>query len=152
VLISGASYGGYATMAGLVYTPELYCAGINYVGVVDINNLIPKAQASDRMYWFNTRIADLGNSADKKRLHDTSPVNFAERIRVPLLMAYGKNDPRVRIDQAYDIERALKRANVPYELIIQKDEGHGFRTEEKRIDFYKRIDAFLKQHVPTAAP
>jgi dipeptidyl aminopeptidase/acylaminoacyl peptidase len=148
VLIAGASYGGYATMAGLVYTPELYCAGINYVGVVDINNLIPKAQASDRMYWYNTRIADLGSSADKKRIHDTSPVNFADRIRVPLLMAYGKNDPRVRIDQAYDIERALKRSNVPYELIIEKDEGHGFRMEEKRIAFYKRIDAFLKQYVP----
>jgi dipeptidyl aminopeptidase/acylaminoacyl peptidase len=100
------------------------------------------------MYWYNTRIADLGSSADKKRIHDTSPVNFADRIRVPLLMAYGKNDPRVRIDQAYDIERALKRSNVPYELIIEKDEGHGFRMEEKRIAFYKRIDAFLKQYVP----
>ena len=152
VLIAGASYGGYATMAGLVYTPELYCAGINYVGVVDINNLIPKAQASDRMYWPYTRLGNPGDSADKKRIHDTSPVNFADRIRVPLLMAYGKNDPRVRIDQAYDIERALKRSNVPYELIIEKDEGHGFRMEEKRIAFYKRIDAFLKQHVPTAAP
>jgi dipeptidyl aminopeptidase/acylaminoacyl peptidase len=149
VVIAGASYGGYATMAGLVYTPELYCAGINYVGVVDINNLIPKAQASDRMYWFKTRLGDPGDSADKKRLHDTSPVNFADRIQVPLLMAYGRNDPRVRIDQAYDIERALKRAQVPYELIIEKDEGHGFRMEEKRVAFYAKVDEFLKKYVPT---
>ncbi|HEY0864238.1 MAG TPA: S9 family peptidase [Lacunisphaera sp.] len=148
VIIAGASYGGYATMAGLVYTPELYCAGINYVGVVDINNLIPRAQPADRMYWMNTRIGNLADSADKKRLHDTSPVNFADRIRVPLLMAYGRNDPRVRIDQAYDIERALKRAQVPYELIIEKDEGHGFRMEEKRIAFYAKIDGFLKKFVP----
>ncbi|MDI1251495.1 MAG: S9 family peptidase [Lacunisphaera sp.] len=152
VLIAGASYGGYATMAGLVYTPELYCAGINYVGVVDINNLIPKAMPADLMHWRHTRLGNPGDSADRKRVHDTSPVHFAERVRVPLLMAYGKNDPRVTIDQAYDIERALKRSNVPYELIIEKDEGHGFRMEEKRIAFYKRIDAFLKQHVPTAAP
>lgn len=148
VLIAGASYGGYATMAGLVYTPELYCAGINYVGVVDINNLIPKARPADQMYWMNTRIGSLSDSADKKRIHDTSPVNFADRVRVPLLMAYGRNDPRVTIDQAYDIERALKRSKVPYELIIEKDEGHGFRMEEKRIAFYAKVDEFLKKHVP----
>lgn len=152
VVIAGASYGGYATMAGLVYTPELYCAGINYVGVVDINNLIPKAQPADRMYGMHTRLGDPGDSADKKRLHDTSPVNFADRIRAPLLMAYGKNDPRVRIDQAYDIERALKRAGVPFELIIEQEEGHGFRMEEKKIAFYTKVDAFLKQHVPLPGP
>ncbi len=151
VVISGASYGGYATMAGLVYTPELYCAGINYVGVVDINNLIPKAQPADRRYWPDTRLGDLNSSADKKRIHDTSPVHFADRIRVPLLMAYGKNDPRVPIEQAYDIERALKRARIPYELIIEKDEGHGFHKEEKRIAFYQKIDAFLRASVPGMA-
>lgn len=148
VVISGASYGGYATMAGLVFTPELYCAGINYVGVVDIGNLIPKAQPADRMYWMNTRIADLSLAEDRQRLKDTSPVNFPDRIRVPVLMAYGRNDPRVRIDQAYDIARALKRTDVPHELIIEDDEGHGFRQEEKRLAFYARVDAFLKEHVP----
>lgn len=147
VVISGASYGGYATMAGLVYTPELYCAGINYVGVVDINNLVPKGEPEARMYWMKTRIADLSKPEERKRVHDTSPVNFAERIRVPLLMAYGRNDPRVPIEQGYDIARALKRADIPHELIIEDDEGHGFRQEEKRIAFYQRIDAFLKQHV-----
>lgn len=152
VVIAGASYGGYATMAGLVYTPELYCAGINYVGVVDIMNLVPKAVATDRMWWFNTRIADLTNAEDRQRLHDTSPVNFADRIRVPLLMAYGRNDPRVRIDQAYDIARALKRADIAHELIIEDDEGHGFRQEENRIAWYKRIDAFLKEHVLNPGP
>ncbi len=148
VVISGASYGGYATMAGLVYTPELYRAGINYVGVVNIESLIPKALPPNRLYWMNTRIADLSKSEDRKRVTATSPVNFADRIRVPLLMAYGKNDPRVPIDQAYGIEHALKRANIPYELIIEGDEGHGFRKEEKRIAFFQRVDAFLKKHVP----
>jgi len=147
VVISGASYGGYATMAGLTYTPELYCAGINYVGVVDIEMLIPKGVASSRLYWPNTRLGDLDNAADRKRIYDTSPVHFADRIQVPLLMAYGENDPRVRIDHAYEIERALKRNGRPYELIIEAGEGHGFRKEEKKIAFYARVDSFLKKHV-----
>lgn len=148
VVISGASYGGYATMAGLVFTPDLYCAGINYVGVVDIDGVIPKAQPPDRRYWYNTRIGNLGNAADRKRIHDTSPVNFADRIRVPLLMAYGRNDPRVRVDQAYDIQSAMKKTGKPFELVIEDDEGHGFHTEEKRIAFYGRIDRFLRDAVP----
>ena len=147
IVISGASYGGYATMAGLVYTPELYCAGINYVGATDIEILIPKAVKSDRMYWYNTRIGDLGNAADRKRIHDTSPVHFAERVRAPLLMAYGKNDPRVRIDHGYDMDRALKKAGKTCEMIIEADEGHGFRKEEKSIAFFTRVDAFLKKYV-----
>jgi dipeptidyl aminopeptidase/acylaminoacyl peptidase len=93
--------------------------------------------------WF----ADMDKAADRKRAYDTSPCNFAERIRVPVLMAYGSNDPRVRIDQANDIERALKRSKVPYELIIERDEGHGFRKEQRRIAFYSRIDSFLKKYV-----
>ena len=147
IVISGASYGGYATMAGLVYTPELYAAGINYVGVVDIRNLIPKTAPARRLHWMHTRLGNLANDDDRKRIHETSPVNFPERIRVPVLMAYGSNDPRVRIDQANDIERALKRSKVPYELIIERDEGHGFRKEQKRIAFYSRIDSFLKKYV-----
>lgn len=148
IVISGASYGGYAVMAGLVYTPELYCAGINYVGVVNLPDLIPPAPPSSATrYWYDTRIGDLDKSEDRKRMRDTSPVYFADRIRVPLLMAYGKNDPRVKITHAYDIERALKANGRPYELIIEKDEGHGFRKEEKRIAFYAKIDAFLKKYV-----
>lgn len=148
VVISGASYGGYATMAGLAYSPELYCAGINYVGVTDIELLIPKTMTPRRTYWYDTRIANLRDSADRKRVHDTSPVHFAERIRAPVLMAYGKNDPRVHIDHGYDMERALKKAGKTYEMIIEADEGHGFRMEEKSIAFYTRVDEFLKKHVP----
>jgi dipeptidyl aminopeptidase/acylaminoacyl peptidase len=148
VIISGASFGGYAVMAGLVYTPELYAAGINYVGVVDIPTLIPKAVSAQRMYWMHTRLGDLTKAADRQRLRDTSPVNFADNIRVPLLMAYGRNDPRVKIEHAYAIEGALKKAGRPYQLIIVNDEGHGFRKEENRLAFFQQVDAFLKRHVP----
>jgi dipeptidyl aminopeptidase/acylaminoacyl peptidase len=148
VVISGASYGGYAAMAGVTFTPDLYCAGINYVGVTDITLLIPKAQTEERLYWRTTRLGSLSDAADRKRLHDTSPVNFADRVKVPLLMAYGKNDPRVHISHGFDMERALKSAGKSFEMIIESDEGHGFRKEESSIAFYSKIDEFLKKNVP----
>ena len=153
VVIAGASYGGYATMAGLAFTPELYCAGINYVGVVDIDELIPRAPgvANERAYWYATRIGDLAKAEDRKRIRDTSPVHFAERIRAPVLMAYGKNDPRVRISQGYDMEAALKKAGKTYEMIIEKEEGHGFRKEELNIAFHTKVDEFLKRYVVKAS-
>lgn len=149
VVISGASYGGYAAMAGLTLSPELYCAGINYVGVTDIELLIPKGAPPDRMYWRDTRLGKLSDAGDRKRIHDTSPVHLADRINVPLLMAYGKNDPRVHIDHGFDMERALKKAGKTYEMIIEADEGHGFRKEESRIAFFDTVDLFLKKNVLT---
>lgn len=147
VVISGASYGGYATMAGLTFTPELYCAGINYVGVTDLVLRARDMEDSPEMNrWHQGHIGDLYK--DRKRLADTSPVNFADRIRVPLLMAYGKNDPRVRIEHGYAMERALKRAGKPYEMVIEENEGHGFRKEEAAIAFYRHVDEFLAKHVP----
>jgi dipeptidyl aminopeptidase/acylaminoacyl peptidase len=150
VVISGASYGGYATMAGLAFTPELYCAGINYVGVTNIELLIPKEMPPDRRYWRDTRLGKLTDAADRKRIYETSPVHFADRIQAPLLMAYGKNDPRVHIDHGFDMERALKKAGKNFEMIIEEEEGHGFRLEERSIAFYTRVDAFLKAQVQTA--
>src|SRR5205085_789993 len=117
------------------------------VGVTDIELLIPKDAPPDRMYWRNTRLGSLDDSSDRKRIHNTSPVNFADRINVPLLMAYGKNDPRVHIDHGFDMERALKKAGKQYEMVIEADEGHGFRMEERRIAFFTKVDDFLKRNV-----
>src|SRR6266540_2532720 len=100
----------------------------------------------DNNRWHTVHIGDI--DSEEKRLRDTSPVNFADRIRVPLLMGYGKNDPRVPIDNYYTMERALKRAGKPFEVIIEKDEGHGFRKEEAAIAFYTRIDEFLAKNLP----
>jgi acetyl esterase/lipase len=151
VVIAGASYGGYAAMAGLAFTPELYCAGINYVGVVDIDELIPAGDGMTKtnLHWYSTRIGDRDNAADQKRFRATSPVYFADRIVAPVLMAYGKNDPRVRISQGHDMEAALKKAGKTYEMVIEEKEGHGFRKEELSIAHYTRIDAFLKKYVST---
>ncbi|MDP3073336.1 MAG: S9 family peptidase [Opitutaceae bacterium] len=148
VVIAGASYGGYATMAGLVFTPELYCAGINYLGRVDIAGKIRDQETKESRHWFQTRLGDPDRPADRQRLRDTSPVYFADRIVAPVLMAYGKNDTQVRIDQGYDMEAALKKAGKTYEMIIEEKEGHGFRKEELSIAFFTRVDAFLKKYVP----
>jgi len=152
VVISGASYGGYATMAGLTFTPELYCAGINYVGVTNLSTQWGKYRGTaDQLSEVHELFGDMDKSEDRKRAYDTSPCNFADRIRVPVLMAYGRNDPRVNIDQGYDMESALKKAGKTYEMVIEGDEGHGFRKEEKRIAFFTKVDEFLGRYVGTKA-
>lgn len=150
VVISGASYGGYATMAGLTFTPDLYCAGINYVGVTDLVLRADSFRGGEFERWHTLHIGDV--DGDRRKLKDTSPVNFADRIRVPLLMGYGKNDPRVPVEHCYEMERALKRAGKEFELLLEENEGHGFRKEEAAIAFFRKVDEFLKKHVPASVP
>lgn len=148
IVISGASYGGYATMAGLAFTPELYCAGINYVGVTNLTTHWGRYKGTSlQMRVVHRWFGDMDKAADRKRAYDTSPCNFADRIQAPVLMAYGKNDPRVKIDQGFDMEAALKKHDKAYEMIIEQDEGHGFRKEELSIAFYTKVDGFLRKYV-----
>lgn len=148
VVILGASYGGYATMAGLAFTPELYCAGVNYVGVTDLKIIALSGRdfrgARD---WRQSRLGDLYKDADE--LYDRSPVNFAQNIRVPVFMAYGRRDPRVTREHGDDMKAALEKHGKTYEFIIEDEEGHGFRKAEKSIEYYRRVEAFLKKHVLT---
>ncbi len=151
VAIYGASYGGYAALAGLVYTPELYVCGVNYVGVSDIerlglmlgfNNMTKPVQAFVSRRWLHPL-------KDAQQIKDTSPVNFVQNIRVPLLMAYGEYDPRVTIDHGKVLETALKKHGKTYKNIVVGNEGHGFNKFENRITFYKEMDAFLAEHLRT---
>lgn len=149
VAIYGASYGGYATLAGLVYTPDLYVCGVNYVGASDIERLrfmlgfnsMPKPQQE---YMARRWLHPL---KDAKQIHDTSPVNFVENIRVPLLMAYGEYDPRVTIDHGQVLEAALKKYGKSYKNIVIGNEGHGFNKYENRLIFYKEMDAFFAKNL-----
>lgn len=115
---------------------------------MNIADKIGDQETKESRHWFVTRIGDIDDAADRKRLRETSPVYFADRINAPVLMAYGKNDTQVRIDQGYGMEAAMKKAGKTYEMIIEEKEGHGFRKEELSIAFYTRVDAFLKKHVP----
>ena len=152
ICIYGASYGGYATMAGLTYTPELYKCGINYVGVTNLPLLFETAPDS----WASgeKQMAELVGDPDSEKefLEQWSPSNHADRIRAPVFMAYGLRDPRVNIRHASVMEAALKKNQVAYELMIKKDEGHGYRKQENMYDFYGRMETFLAENLQPGTP
>lgn len=149
--IYGASYGGYATLAGLVFTPELYKVGINYVGLSDIarwelmqgfRNRSKVRQDSIARRWLNP-------DTEKKEINAVSPINFIKNIQVPSLHAYGRYDPRVTIDQGEVLKDELKKHGKNFKYIEVENEGHGFNKFENKIAFYGEMDAFLKQYMPT---
>jgi dipeptidyl aminopeptidase/acylaminoacyl peptidase len=150
VAIYGASYGGYATMMGLAKTPDLYRCGINYVGVTDLP-LLMTATWSDtsrgeyQEYLAPLEIGDLDK--DAKRLRETSPVNLAARIKVPVLMAYGAADVRVVLDHGTRMKSALDSAGVKNQWIIMEGEGHGFRDLENQKAFYSAVEKFLAENM-----
>lgn len=143
--IYGGSYGGYAALAGATFTPDLYRCAVNYVGVSDLT--IITSWARGRFGRDSNLFATewIGDNKDYKRDH--SPVNFVDRIKIPLLNAYGFNDPRVDIDHWKRLEAKLKQYNKTYEIIIEKDEGHGFRNEASRMNFYRRLETFLTKYM-----
>ena len=147
VCIYGGSYGGYAAMAGITFTPELYQCAINYVGVTSIPLLFETMPTAWRRFLpsMKKQIGDPDKEADM--LEDRSPLNHVDQIRVPLLMAYGLQDPRVVIDHALDLEKELKKHEIDYELIIEKKEGHGFVRFENQVDWYTKVIDFLDENL-----
>lgn len=145
VCIMGGSYGGYAAMAGATFTPELYRCAVNIVGVTSLPLLfesMPRAW-KQQLPIMKLQVGD--PQTDIELLRQRSPVFHADRIQAPIFMAYGRQDPRVVIDHAQDMEAALKAAGKEYELVIYDDEGHGFRKYENQLDYYKRLEAFLEK-------
>jgi dipeptidyl aminopeptidase/acylaminoacyl peptidase len=149
VCIFGASYGGYATMAGITTTPSLYRCAVNYVGVVDIPELYeywssgPLSTGIEA--WFRRAIGD--PRADRERLAETSPINRLDGLAVPLFIVHGRRDPRVPIAQAEALTRALERREIPFELLIKDDEGHGFFKEENNFELYGRLEKFFAEQL-----
>ena len=146
VAIVGASYGGYAALAGVTFTPELYCCGVNYVGVSDLTIITSHARigGGERLFQKNW-IGD-----DAQYLHDRSPVNFVQNIRVPTLHAYGENDPRVDIDHWKRLKAELDRYHKPYEFVREGNEGHGFGNENARTSFFRHVEDFLARNLAHA--
>lgn len=151
VCIFGASYGGYATMAGLTFSPELYKCGINYVGVTDL--VVFQQTAPDAWEGFMDYIIEMVGDRKKERefLEQWSPSKNAHKIEAPVFMAYGQRDPRVHIDNLKVMEKALKKQGkkkgVDYEVMVKSDEGHGFAKQENQYDFYGRVETFLAEHL-----
>ena len=147
IAIYGASYGGYATLAGLTFTPDLYACGVDYVGVSNIFTLLETLPP----YWELGRqmmYEMIGNpETEKEILEAASPIFHVDSIRVPLFVAQGANDPRVKQAESDQIVEALRARGVEVPYMLKEDEGHGFYNEENQFDFYREMEQFLMKHI-----
>lgn len=145
--IYGASYGGYATLAGITLTPDLYAAAVSYVGVSNMftfMNTIPPYWEPLRAMFYEM----VGNpETEKDMLRAVSPVFLVDRIRTPLFVAQGAKDPRVNKAESDQIVEALRKRGVPVEYMVKDNEGHGFRNQENQFEFYGAMEKFFGQHL-----
>ena len=147
VAIVGGSYGGYAALAGATFTPGLYCCAVDIVGPSNLITLIETVPP----YWapiiaqFHRRVGDPKKDADF--LWSRSPLSRADQIRIPLLIAQGANDPRVKQAESEQIVAALKKAGIDHDYMLFPDEGHGFAKPENRLTFYAAADKFLSRYL-----
>ena len=154
VCIAGASYGGYAALMGLVRHHDKYRCAINWVGVTDIDLMYSIHWSDTTDQWkrqgMPLLIGDRANDADQLRA--ASPVRQADKLRRPVLMAYGLDDPRVPLDHGVAMKDALERHKQAVEWITYPDEGHGWLRLETEIDFWTRVEKFLGRHIGGVAP
>jgi dipeptidyl aminopeptidase/acylaminoacyl peptidase len=147
VAVMGASYGGYLTMMAVTKAPELWAAGVPIVPFVNwftaMENEDPALRQADMI--------TMGDPVKNKALfEDRSPINFVDRIKAPLLLLAGGNDPRCPHTEAEQVASAVKKRNGIVELKVYENEGHGFAKVENQIDAYTRVAEFLKKYVPPA--
>jgi len=153
VAIMGGSYGGYATLVGLTFTPEIFACGVDIVGpsdIVTLLNTIPPYWTSG-LQMFKNRVGDHTTEEGRAELAKRSPLNRVEEIRRPLLIGQGANDPRVKQSEADQIVEAMARHNIPVTYVLFPDEGHGFVRPENDLAFYAVMEAFLARHLGGAA-
>ena len=147
IAIYGASYGGYATLAGLTFTPDLYACGVDYVGVSSLFTFMESIPP----YWelYRTMLYEMVGhpEKDKDLLSSASPLLHIDKIKVPLFIAQGANDQRVKKSESDQIVEALQKAGVDVPYMVKDDEGHGFYNEENQFDFYRAMEKFLNKHM-----
>ena len=147
IAIYGASYGGYATLAGLTFTPNLYACGVDYVGVSSLFTFMESIPP----YWelYRSMLYEMVGHPehDKDLLASSSPLLHIDKIKVPLFIAQGANDPRVKKSESDQIVKALKDAGIDVPYMVKDDEGHGFYNEENQFDFYQEMEKFLDKHI-----
>ncbi len=149
VSMFGGSYGGYATLAGLAFTPDLYACGVDYVGVSNLITFLNSIPA----YWETVRkfldeqVGDPNDPEDVERMKRQSPLFSAHEIKAPLLVIQGANDPRVKKAESDQIVIAMRDLGRDVEYIIAPDEGHGFLNETNRLAFTVAMEKFLSKHL-----
>lgn len=149
VAIYGGSYGGYATLAGITLTPEVYACAVDYVGVSNLftfMNTIPPYWEPFRAMLYEM-VGNPDDPTDKARMEATSPVFHVDKIQAPLLIAQGAKDPRVAQAESDQVVAALRERGIEVQYLLKENEGHGFRNEENRFEFYEAMEAFLATHL-----
>ena len=147
--IMGGSYGGYATLAGVAFTPDVYAAAVSIVGPSNLITLLESIPA----YWesfrkvFTERMGDPATAEGKARLDRQSPLNSADKIKTPLFVIQGANDPRVKKAESDQIVVALRERNFPVEYIVAPDEGHGFARPVNNMAMCAASEKFLAKHL-----
>ncbi len=150
VAIMGGSYGGYATLAGLTFTPDVFAAGVSIVGPSNLHTLLSTIPP----YWepmINTLIKQIGGDhrteEGRRYLESRSPLSRVDKIQRPLLIGQGANDPRVKQAESDQIVKAMQDRNIPVSYVLYPDEGHGFARPENRKSFNAVAEAFLAKHL-----
>lgn len=147
IAIMGGSYGGYATLVGLTFTPDVFACGVDIVGPSNLVTLIQTIPP----YWeplkamFSHRVGNL--ATEEEFLKSRSPLFFVDRIQKPLLIGQGANDPRVKESESEQIVGAMQKAGKPVEYVLYPDEGHGFARPENRLHFYAIAEEFLAKYL-----
>jgi len=147
VAIYGGSYGGYATLAGVTFTPDVFACGVDYVGPSSLITLVESFPAYWRPFlegtWFRF-VGDPAKPADREEMRKRSPLFFVDRITAPLLVVQGANDPRVTKLEADQLVIALRDRGVNVKYLLARDEGHGFANADNRVALYRAMELFLK--------
>lgn len=148
IAIYGGSYGGYAALVGATFTPDLFCCAVDIVGPSNLLTFIqslPPYWSMGQSVIFRTRV---GNpDTEEELLQSRSPLFKVDQIKIPLLIAQGANDPRVKQAESEQIVAAMKRKGIPYEYLLFPDEGHGFVKPENRLTFYAAVEKFLARYL-----
>ena len=148
--IFGGSYGGYATLAGVTFTPDLYACGVPYVGPSNLITLIESFPEYWKPFlegsWYK-RVGNPANESDRLDLIARSPLFHVDQIEAPLLVVHGANDPRVKQHESDQIVSALLEKGKPVEYVVAPDEGHGFRAPNNRKALAVAMEKFLAEHL-----
>ena len=152
IAIFGGSYGGYATMAGLAFTPDLYAAGINFVGVVDLELLQEDSNRNSRRFggfYDELRLewGDPDDPNDMEYIIETSPLRQAKNIKSPVLIIHGAQDNNVRLVHARKLADKLESLGKEYEWYVEPYEGHGFGGEQSTLNMFGKVEEFLDKHL-----
>jgi dipeptidyl aminopeptidase/acylaminoacyl peptidase len=155
VAIFGGSYGGYAALVGVTFTPDVFAAAIDYVGISSLANFMRTLPAIARPHLANNWHLFVGNPEDPAQEADMlarSPITRVDQIRTPLLVIQGANDSRVVQAESDNLVGALRARGVDVEYLVKEDEGHGFVNPDNLIEMYRLVERFLAEHLKRTEP